>query len=124
MTVRWSGLVRGLVRFGVCAGLALIGIGAQAAPPSFTGQPATAPVPTAFQDSVFINLRQQGVLTGSASIRITVDAFALNGVTTQDLFIDAIDGGDTFGRVCLEVFNASYVLLFLTGAKLAWDALA
>jgi outer membrane autotransporter protein len=109
MTVRGSVLVDGTIRLGACALLAFASSIAQAAPPSFTGAAGAAPVP-AIGNSVIVNLRQQAVLTGSAPIQLRVDGFQLNGVTTQNLFIDAVDGGQTFGRVCLLVTNLNYTV--------------
>jgi uncharacterized protein YhjY with autotransporter beta-barrel domain len=92
------------------AGAALLAVApmAWAVPPAFTGAPITAPIPANGQQIV-INLRQQGVISGSASISADTGALFINGQPTQALTIQpAALSGEPFGRVCVVITNNGY----------------
>ncbi len=83
---------------------------ASAIPPAFTGGSLTVPLPAPSQ-SVTVNLRQQGVLTGSASIRlISADGLIFVGPnnTTGLLSLSTFNDGESFGRVCVTITNIAY----------------
>jgi outer membrane autotransporter protein len=93
------------------AALLLIAPLAMAVPPSFNGT-ITAPMPAAGQ-TVIINLRQQGVLSGSAPISITTGqgVVLLNGQFTPSsgLTILPFDPNpSSFGTVCVVIGNVGY----------------
>jgi outer membrane autotransporter protein len=80
---------------------------AQAVPPNISGT-LTVPIPE-IGDTVVVNLRQQGVLTGSATI--SVDApegvMMLNGQLASELAIEPFSGGGP-GAVCVQILNTDY----------------
>lgn len=80
---------------------------AQAVPPSISGT-LNVPIPE-IGESVVVNLRQQGVLTGSPSITVdTGEGIVLNGQPASELSIQPFPFGAA-GAVCVEIFNADYV---------------
>lgn len=79
---------------------------AQAVPPSINGT-ITVPIPP-IEGSVLVNLRAQGVLTGSASITITSAVVRLNGQVPSELSIDPFPVEQPGGAVCLRIFNGDY----------------
>lgn len=82
---------------------------ALAVPPSFTGQPLTIPIPAS--GSVIVNLRAQGVITGTPWIDVdTGQGFLqVNGQFNSFLSVQPIGDPDGQGRVCVQVFNSGYV---------------
>jgi outer membrane autotransporter protein len=93
-------------------GAALLAVAplAWAVPPAFTGTPITAPIP-AIGQTVVINLRQQGVISGSASISADTgqQVVFINGQPSGLLSIEpAILSGEPFGQVCLVITNNGY----------------
>lgn len=93
------------------AALLLIAPLAMAVPPSFTGT-ITAPMPAAGQ-TVIINLRQQGVVSGSAPISIATHQgiVLLNGQFSppSGLSIVPFDPNpSSFGTVCVVIGNVGY----------------
>lgn len=83
---------------------------AQAIPPNLNGT-INVPIP-ALGNSVVVNLRQQGVLTGSASIDVDTGQgiVLLNGNFTppSGLSIARFAPGETSSTVCVEIINDSY----------------
>ena len=95
---------------GVVVMSALMGQAAFAAPPQFTGTSVNVPIPTSPQSNVVVNLRQLGVLNGTAPIQIQVNGVTINGDGQQQvLFAGGVNASDGFGTVCLGVFNADYI---------------
>jgi outer membrane autotransporter protein len=85
---------------------------AQAVPPSLNGT-INVPIPLGIGNSVVVNLRQQGVLSGSASIDIATGQgiVLLNGQFSppSGLLIAPFDPDSaTFGAVCVQITNDSY----------------
>lgn len=83
---------------------------ASAIPPAFTGGSLTVPLPAPNQ-SVTVNLRRQGVLTGSASIQLLSDdglIFVGPNNTTGLLSLSTFNDGESFGRVCVTITNIAY----------------
>lgn len=80
---------------------------AQAVPPSLSGT-INVLIP-AIEDSVVVNLRQQGVLTGSPSISIDTGQglIVLNGQLASELPIEPFPS-DSPGSVCVRIFNGDY----------------
>lgn len=78
---------------------------AQAVPPSISGT-LNVPIPTAAGNSVIVNLRQQGVLTGSPTI--TVDTG--QGIVLLDGQFTPSSGLSigVFGSVCVQISNDNY----------------
>src|SRR5687767_12872310 len=76
-------------------GAALLAVAplAWAVPPAFTGTPITAPIP-AIGQNVVINLRQQGVISGSASISAGTgqQVVFINGQPSGLLSIEPLSG--------------------------------
>lgn len=102
---------RTLTSWSSAAALLLIAPLAMAVPPSFSGS-ITAPMPAVGQ-TVIINLRQQGVLRGSAPISITTGQgiVLLNGQFSpaSGLSIMPFDANpDAFGTVCVQIANSGY----------------
>lgn len=92
----------------VCAGL--FAPVALAVPPSFTGQPITLPIPGP-NNTVIVNLRQQGVITGSAPIGVNpTGAIFINGVLSSSaLAVTTLGNGDP-GAVCFSLRNINFAL--------------
>lgn len=92
------------------AGAALLAMAplAQAVPPNLSGA-INVPIP-AIGNSVVVNLRQQGVLTGSASISIDTGqgVVLLDGLTASGLTLRRYNPDALAGMVCVEIANASY----------------
>jgi outer membrane autotransporter protein len=90
---------------------ALMGQAAFAAPPQFTATSVNVPIPTSPQSDVIVNLRQQGVVSGSAPMQVGTGQgiVFVNGAPSQQLFAGTYNFSDTFGTVCLRIFNDSYV---------------
>src|SRR5262245_21904306 len=108
MRVRAYGRIAGGCRVGIVLLGGLMAQVSLAAPPTFTSGCVTAPIPTTAQSSVVVNLRQQGVISGSAPIQVTVSGILLNGQPTQLLAAGGVNFSDVFGAVCLSVFNGAY----------------
>jgi outer membrane autotransporter protein len=103
-------LVRACIslRASACAVLAMLAVPAHAVPPAFTGAQIVAN-PNGTQ--IFINLRQQGVVTGSAPLTVTVGQLFINGVLdpTDVIGIDPtdplpLDGG----AICIELEDEGF----------------
>lgn len=92
------------------AGAALLAMAplAQAVPPSLSGT-LNIPIPNVGQ-SVVVNLRQQGVLTGSASITINTGqgVVLIDGDFSNVLAIAPFDPDPAFGGVCVQIANLDY----------------
>ena len=103
-TRSWAPAFSGLIAAGGFMSLA------HAAPPAFTGQALTVPIPVV-GGSVIVNVRQQGVISGSAPIQIEsnegVPTVFINGEPTFVLSA-GVFGPDAFGAVCVEIFNNDY----------------
>jgi outer membrane autotransporter protein len=101
-------LVRACIslRASACAVLAMLALPAHAVPPAFTG----APIVTNPQGAFFvINLRQQGVITGSAPLFVNVVGLTVNGLPSTVIGIDPfdllpLDGG----VVCLRIEDEGF----------------
>jgi uncharacterized protein YhjY with autotransporter beta-barrel domain len=94
-------------------GVALLAMAplAQAIPPSFSGQ-VNIPIPTGLSQSVVVNLRAAGAVSGSPEIDIGTGQgvlFVTNGTVTQPtaLSIQVYDPNDA-GGVCVEITNGGY----------------
>jgi outer membrane lipase/esterase len=92
------------------AGLVLLVMAplAQAVPPNLSGT-LNVPMPEIGQ-SVIVNLRQQGVLTGSPSISVSTGQgiVLINGVPESGLGIESFPT-DSIGAVCVQITNFNYV---------------
>lgn len=90
------------------AALLLIAPLAMAAPPTFTGTPITVPFPAVGQ-SVIVNLRQQGVVAGSAPIQVGTQqgVIFLNNQVIVGLRISSVLSGGEVPSVCVRVDNDS-----------------
>src|SRR5262245_38703250 len=108
MRVRAYGRIAGGCRVGIVLLGGLLAQVSLAAPPTFTSGTVTAPIPTTPQSNVVVNLRQQGVISGSAPIQVSVSGIFINGQPTQLLAAGGVNLSDTFGAVCLSVFNGAY----------------
>jgi outer membrane autotransporter protein len=83
-----------------------LGSGAQAAPPAFTGAPVRVPLPAVGQNFV-INLRGQGVLTGTPPVGVTVQGSPLlNGVPMSAL---GATSASTPPNACISITNFNYI---------------
>src|SRR5688572_14533038 len=96
------------------AALLMVAPFAMAVPPSFNGS-LTAPIP-AIGQSVIVNLRQQGVVAGSAPMSVAIPGqgnVLLNGQLApfSGLTIAAVDlDTASFGTVCVQITNLSYTV--------------
>ena len=84
---------------------ALLGPTALAAPPAIGGS-LTLPIP-GVGGSVSVNLRQAGVLSGSAPLTIGNVQMLVNGQTTATLVASVLQIGDP-GAVCITIRNADF----------------
>lgn len=97
-----------LFRVWSCAALAmaaLVGHNAAAAPPSFTGQAIQGAIPDT-QVPLVINLRQLGVVAGSAPLRVTVGAVFVNGQANSLLAPSVVATAP--GAVCVVIDNVDF----------------
>src|SRR4051794_34430800 len=101
-------LARASTPFSVLAGALLVALTstAYATPPSITGSPVTAQMPNINDPAITINLRELGVIAGSApllvepaSLQITT---ALGGATG---LIPGLFPNNGPGRVCITIAN-------------------
>lgn len=83
--------------------LFMLASAAHAVPPSFTGQPVTVPLP-AIGQTIVVNVRQQGVIAGSAPI----DIDTLQGIVFFGGQPTAVLTVQPVGSVCLAVTNNDF----------------
>src|SRR6185295_9070023 len=103
-------LARASTLFCTVAGalLAVLAPAAHAGPPTITGNPVTAELPNVGQ-SITINLRELGVIAGSAPLLIDPSSLQLlvngqpTGILTASLFPN-----NGPGRVCVTFFNEDF----------------
>ncbi|MGH8238747.1 MAG: hypothetical protein ACREXP_17255, partial [Steroidobacteraceae bacterium] len=87
--------------------LAVLTPAAHAGPPSITGNPVTAQMPSINEQPITINLRELGVIAGAAPLLVEPASLQVlvNGVATGDL-IPALFANNGPGRVCITIRNS------------------
>lgn len=87
--------------------LAVVTPAAHAGPPSITGNPVTAAMPSINDLPITINLRELGVIAGSAPLLVEPASLQVlvNGVATGDL-VPALFPNNGPGRVCIIIRNS------------------
>jgi outer membrane autotransporter protein len=87
--------------------LAVLATAAHAAPPSITGNPVTAAMPSINDLPITINLRELGVIAGSAPLLVEPASLQVlvNGVATGEL-VPALFPNNGPGRVCITIRNS------------------
>ncbi len=91
--------------------LAVLTTTAHAAPPTFTGQPVTIPLPQFGQANV-VSLRQQGVIAGSAPITVATGQgiVFIDGQPSGVLGVRPVSSGSgSPGAVCVELSNNDFL---------------
>src|SRR5688572_8667670 len=91
--------------------LAFLTIPAQAGPPTITGSPATVAIPSINDPPVTINLRELGVIAGSAPLVLDVEALQIlvNGQTAGGLTAVLFPNNGP-GRVCVSIINQDFTV--------------
>ncbi len=104
-------LARASTLFSTAVGvvLAMLASTAHAVAPTFTGQPVTVPLPPISQ-TVIVNMRQQGVIAGSAPITIDTQQgiVFIGGQPSGVLTVAPVGSPSTGGAVCLAVTNVDF----------------
>jgi outer membrane autotransporter protein len=108
-------LARASTSFSAFAGVAGVAFAvltapAHAAPPSFTGQPVTIPLPQLGEFNV-VNLRQQGVIAGSAPMTIATGQgiVFIGGQPSGVLSVTPVSSGSgSPGAVCVALSNEDF----------------
>src|SRR5262245_36349247 len=81
-------------------GLVLCGTSAIAAPPTFTGKPIIANLGT---NSVVVNLRAQGVVSGTAPLVVKPGEVRVNKQPSRVVAVEQVSAGGGGGVVCLQL---------------------
>jgi outer membrane autotransporter protein len=106
-------LARASTLFCACAGalLALLTIPAHAGPPAITGTAATVAIPNISGPAVTINLRELGVISGSAPLLIDGQSVQIlvNNQTAGGL-LAAVTPNDGPGNVCIAILNQDFTV--------------
>ena len=98
---------RSFVTRAILIASAFLAQSALAAPPSIGGA-ATIPIPNV-GGSVNVNLRQLGVLSGSAPLVLESAQMLVNGQTTATLVASVLKSGGP-GAVCVTIRNADFTI--------------
>ena len=106
-------LARASTLFCTVAGalLAVLAPAAHAGPPTITGNAVTAQVPNINDPAITINLRELGVIAGSAPLLIDPSTLQIlvNGQTAGGLGV-ALFPNNGPGRVCIGIFNQDFTV--------------
>ena len=91
--------------------LAVLATAAHAAPPTITGNAVTAAIPNINDPAITINLRELGVIAGSAPLQIDPSSLQIlvNGQTAGGLGV-ALFPNNGPGRVCISIFNQDFTV--------------
>lgn len=80
----------------------------QNVPPSFTGEAIRAPMP-GMESYIIVNLRQQGVVTGTGPLGVSAAGQILWGDINTNLVVSSYDPDTArVGSVCIRIANAGY----------------
>ena len=76
--------------------------------PVFPGQPIVAPMP-GLESSIVVNLRQQGVVSGTGPIGVSASGLILRNDAESGLLVSSYDPDPSrVGSVCIRIANAGY----------------
>jgi len=99
--------LRRLVAGALLTGSLLVCGVALAVAPAINPSPVTISIPQVAESSVGVNLRELGVLSGSAPLIITSVQVLVNGQTTGELAVDLLAAAAP-GQVCISLTNLDF----------------